>query len=90
MGNRRRNTEVDKVWEVTPSIFAHLIITYVLECKWRLVKKKNVDDFFEILRWSKEFGFDTPKGMQLKQGINRVLLGAHLIQERKNLKTVVQ
>jgi hypothetical protein len=53
VGGRRNNAEVDRVWEVTPGIFANPI-TYVLECKWGLIQKRSLDDFFEILRWSKE------------------------------------
>jgi len=68
VGNRRQNAEVDRVWEVTPGVFAQPI-TYVLECKWGLVKKRYVDDFFEVLRWSKEFGVDTPDGRQVRQGV---------------------
>ena len=68
VGERRQNAEVDRVWEVTPGVFANPI-TYVLECKWGLVKKKYVDDFFEVLKWSKEFGVDTPDGRQVRQGV---------------------
>jgi hypothetical protein len=32
VGGRRRNAEVDRVWEVTPGVFAPQI-TYVLSCK---------------------------------------------------------
>ncbi len=74
VGNRRRNAEVDRVWEVTPGVFAQPI-TYVLECKWGLVRKRDVDDFFEVLRWSKDFGVDTPKGRQVKQGVIGVFAG---------------
>ncbi|MCX6003501.1 MAG: hypothetical protein NTX46_03620 [Chloroflexi bacterium] len=41
----------------------------MLECKWGLVKKRYVDDFFEVLRWSKEFGVDAPDGRQVRQGV---------------------
>jgi len=68
VGGRRQNAEVDRVWEVTPGVFANPI-TYVLECKWGLVKRRYVDDFFEVLRWSKEFGVDTPDGLQVRQGV---------------------
>ncbi|MFC1803989.1 hypothetical protein ACFL0D_08515 [Thermoproteota archaeon] len=74
VGKRRRNAEVDRVWEVTPGVFAQPI-TYILECKWGLVRKYNVDDFFEVLRWSKEFGVDTPKGRQVRQGVIGVFAG---------------
>jgi hypothetical protein len=68
VGGRRNSAEVDRVWEVTPSIFAPTI-TYVLSCKWGLVEKRHVDDFLDVLKWSKEFGVDTPDGRDLKQGV---------------------
>jgi len=46
---------------------------YVLSCKWGLVTKRHVDDFLEVLRWSKEFGVDTPDGRNIKQGIVGVI-----------------
>ena len=49
---KKYNPEVDRVWEVTPGVFAQPI-TYVLECKWGLVTKRNVDDFLEVLRLMK-------------------------------------
>ncbi len=74
IGDRRQNAEVDRVWTITPGLFAQPI-TYVLECKWGLVKKKDVDDFLEILRWSKEFGADTEQGRVVKQGIVGIFAG---------------
>jgi len=68
VGGRRRAAEVDRVWEVSPSIFAPSI-TYVLSCKWGLVERRHIDDFLEVLRWSKEFGVDTPEGRAIKQGV---------------------
>ncbi|MFQ6074973.1 MAG: hypothetical protein ACE5Z5_02400 [Candidatus Bathyarchaeia archaeon] len=75
VGGRRQNAEVDRVWEVTPGPLLQST-TYVLECKWGLVKKGHIDDFFNILRWSKEFGVDTPDGRQIKQGITGVFAGS--------------
>jgi hypothetical protein len=75
VGGRRTSAEVDRVWEVTPGIFAPPI-TYVLSCKWGIVSKKHVDDFFDVLRWSKEFGVDTPDGRQVKQGVVGVFAGS--------------
>jgi hypothetical protein len=74
VGGRKRNAEVDRVWEVTPGIFAPPI-TYVLSCKWGLVCKRDVDDFLEVLRWSKEFGVNTPNGREIKQGVIGVFAG---------------
>jgi hypothetical protein len=84
VGGRRYNAEVDRVWEVTPGIFANPI-TYVLECKWGLIQKKNLDDFFEVLRWSKEFGVDTPEGRKIKQGIVGVFAGSSF-NPRENVR----
>jgi hypothetical protein len=75
VGGRRNNAEVDRVWEVTPGPLLQAT-TYVLECKWGLVKRRHIDDFFEVLRWSKEFGVDTPDGRQIKQGITGVFAGS--------------
>ena len=68
VGGRRNSAEVDRVWEVTPSVFAPTI-TYILSCKWGLVRKRDVDDFLEVLKWSKNFGVNTPDGRELKQGV---------------------
>lgn len=74
VGDRKRSAEVDRVWEVTPGMFAKPI-TYVLECKWGLVHKQNIDEFFDVLRWGKEFGCDTENGRAIKQGIVGVFAG---------------
>ena len=75
VGGRRQNAEVDRVWEVTPGPLLQSN-TYVLECKWGLVRKKDADDFFNILRWSKEFGVDTPEGRRVKQRVVGVFAGS--------------
>ena len=83
---RVNRAEVDRVWTVTPGIFARPI-TYVLECKWGMVRKRDIDDFFEVLRWSKEFGVDTPEGRQIRQGVIGVFAGsAFNPRERVRLK----
>lgn len=75
VGGRRTAAEVDRVWEVTPGVFVPPT-TYVLSCKWGLVKKAHVDDFLEVLRWSKEFGVNTPDGRKVKQGVTGVFAGS--------------
>jgi hypothetical protein len=75
IGGRKQNAEVDRVWSVTQGIFAQPI-TYVLECKWGLVKKRQVDDFLEVLRWSTEFGVNTSEGRSIKQGVVGVFAGS--------------
>lgn len=51
VGGRRQNAEVDRVWEVTPGPLLKPT-TYVLECKWRLVKKRHFPDTPETRRKS--------------------------------------
>lgn len=68
VGGRRSIAELDRVWEVTPGVFAPPV-TYVLSCKWGVVSKKHMDDFMEVLRWSKDFGVDTPNGRETRQGV---------------------
>ncbi|AIF84507.1 hypothetical protein NTE_02457 [Candidatus Nitrososphaera evergladensis SR1] len=74
VGDRRQNAEVDRVWTVTPSVFARPV-TYVLECKWGLVRRKDLDDFFNVLKWSTDFGVDTPEERQVKNGVVGVFAG---------------
>jgi len=82
VGDRRNTAEVDRVWSVTPGIFSQPI-TYVLESKWGLVRKHDVDDFFNVLRWSKEFGVDTENGREIKQGVIGVFAGGAFNPEEK-------
>jgi len=84
VGGRIRAAEVDRVWDVTPGVFAPPI-TYVLSCKWGLVRKNAVDDFLEVLRWSKEFGVNTPEGRQVKQGVVGVFAGS-AFNPRENVR----
>lgn len=71
---RRNNAELDRVWRVKPLAFGQPI-TYILECKWGLVDKDHLDDIVEVLKWSKEFGFDSQEGRQIKQGV-RIMFAA--------------
>jgi hypothetical protein len=74
---------VDRVWDVTPGVFAPPI-TYVLSCKWGLVRKSDVDDFFKVLKWSKEFGTNTQEGRAMKQGVVGVF-AASAFNPRENV-----
>lgn len=74
VGGRRANAEVDRVWKVTPGIFAPTV-TFVLSCKWGLVCKRDVDDFLQVLKWSKQFGVNTENGRAIKHGIVGVFAG---------------
>jgi hypothetical protein len=74
VGDRRQSAEVDRVWTVTPSVFAKPV-TCVLECKWGIVSRRDLDDFFNVLKWSTDFGVDTPEGRQVKNGVVGVFAG---------------
>jgi len=78
------NAEVDRVWTVTPGIFSPPI-TYVLECRWGVVRKWDVDDFLNVLRWSTDFGVDTPDGRQLRQGVTGVF-AASAFNPKENVR----
>jgi len=56
VGDRRQNAEVDRVWTVTPSVFARPV-TYVLECKWGLVRRKGFVAFIGCSFWLLLFGW---------------------------------
>jgi len=48
----------------------------VLQSKWGLVQKRDLDDHLEVLRWSQEFGVDTPEGREIRQGVMGVFAGS--------------
>jgi len=75
VGGRRHNAEVDRVWSIKPGPFSQEI-TYVLQSKWGLIQKRDLDDHLEVLRWSKEFGVDTPNGREIRQGVMGVFAGS--------------
>ncbi len=81
VGGRRQNAEVDRVWTVTPSIFAQPI-TYVLECKWGLVRKEDVDDFLNVLSGAKILGLTLQKEDKSSKVLSEFLLVRHLILGR--------
>jgi hypothetical protein len=74
VGGRRRNAEVDRAWTVKPSPYSPEV-TYVLQSKWGIVERRALDDHLEVLRWSQEFGVDTPNGREIKQGIVAIFAG---------------
>ena len=44
-------------------------ITYILECKSKMVTKDDLDSFLDVLKASQDFGCDTESGRQMKQGV---------------------
>lgn len=47
--------------------------------------KRHVDAFLEVLRWSKEFGVDTPDGRETKNGVIGVF-AASAFNSRENIQ----
>ncbi|MEM0254146.1 MAG: hypothetical protein QXK78_06280 [Candidatus Bathyarchaeia archaeon] len=82
VAGRFSKAEVDRVWTVNVSPLIKPI-TYVLECKWGLVGKRDLDEFMEVLRWSKEFGVDTPEGRQIKSSVIGVFAGSAFNEKEK-------
>ncbi len=74
VGDRRTNAELDRVWEVSPGPLQSPI-TFCLECKSSLVTKRTLDEFQNILRYSMDFGVDTPDGRAMRNGVVGVFAG---------------
>jgi len=73
-GERKLFAEVDRVWTIQPSPISQPV-TYVLECKWGLVRKESLEDFLNVLKWSMDFGFDSQHGRMIKQGVIGIFAG---------------
>jgi len=86
VGDLRMNAELDRVWEVSPGPLQPPI-TFVLECKSNIVTKRNFVEFLNILRFSTDFGVDTPEGRQIRNGVVGVFAaGTFDPRERLHLK----
>ena len=84
VGHRRNRAEVDRVWTVS-NILMRDPTTYVLSCKWGLVRKDDLDDFMEVLKWSKEFGSDSKDGRVVKNNVIGVF-AAGAFNPKENVK----
>jgi hypothetical protein len=82
IGDRKQFAEVDRVWMVRPSPISQSI-TYVLECKWGLIRRKDLEGFLNVIKWSYDFGVDTPEGRTIKQGIIGIFAGTAFNPEEK-------
>jgi hypothetical protein len=82
IGERKLFAEVDRVWTICPSPISQPI-TYVLECKWGLVRRKDLEGFLNVLKWSYDFGVDTPEGRTIKQGVIGIFAGTAFNPEEK-------
>jgi len=69
ISTNRSRAEFDRVWTARANPFVEPT-TYVLECKFKIVRKSDIDLFFEKLRWSKEFGTYSDTGERvIRQGV---------------------
>jgi hypothetical protein len=82
VGERKLFAEVDRVWTICPSPISQPI-RYVLECKWGLVRRKDLEGFLNVLKWSYDFGVDTPEGRAIKQGVIGIFAGTAFNPEEK-------
>jgi hypothetical protein len=82
IGERKLFAEVDRAWTIRPSPISQSI-TYVLECKWGLVRRRDLEGFLNVLKWSYEFGVDTPEGRTIKQGVIGIFAGTAFNPEEK-------
>jgi hypothetical protein len=82
IGERKQFAELDRVWTIRPSPISQAI-TYVLECKWGLVRKKDLEGFLNVLKWSYDFGVDTPEGRAIKQGVIGIFAGTAFNPEER-------
>lgn len=74
---RKKSAEIDGVWESRESgtLCTHEKVTNVLETKFSLVRKEDLEDFVEIVKWSKQFGADERHGRIIRNGIVLWLAG---------------
>jgi hypothetical protein len=82
IGERKLFAEVDRVWTIRPSPISQPV-TYVLECKWGLVRRKDLEGFLNVLKWSYDFGVDTSEGRAIKQGVIGIFAGTAFNPEEK-------
>ena len=82
IGERKLFAEVDRVWTICPSPISQSI-TYVLECKWGLVRRRDLEGFLNVLKWSYDFGVDTPEGRTIKQGVIGIFAGTAFNPEER-------
>ena len=75
---RKKSAEIDGVWESRESgtLCAHEKVTNVVEAKFSLIRKDDLEDFVEVVKWSKEFGADERHGRIIKNGVVLWMSGA--------------
>jgi hypothetical protein len=75
---RKKSAEIDGVWQSREpgTLCAHEKVTNVVEAKFALVRREDLEDFVEKVRWSKEFGANDRHGRVIKNGVVLWVAGA--------------
>jgi hypothetical protein len=75
---RKRAAEIDGIWEARESalLCENERVTNVLEVKFNLIRREDVEDFLDVIRFSKELGADDRHGRVVKNGIVLWMAGA--------------
>jgi len=75
---RKKSAEIDGVWESSePSLLCNnMEVTNLLEVKFNLVRRDDIEDFLDIARFSKEFGADDRHGRVIRNGVVLWMAGA--------------
>jgi hypothetical protein len=75
---RKKSAEIDGVWESREAALLcnNEEVTNLLEVKFNLVRRDDVEDFLDIARFSKEFGADDRHGRVIRNGVVLWMAGA--------------
>jgi len=75
---RKKSAEIDGVWESRePAVLCNNEeVTNLLEVKFNLIRRDDVEDLLDIARFSKEFGADDRHGRVIRNGVVLWMAGA--------------
>jgi hypothetical protein len=75
---RKKSAEIDGVWESRePALLCNNEeVTNLIEVKFNLIRRDDVEDLLDIARFSKEFGADDRHGRVIRNGVVLWMAGA--------------
>jgi len=75
---RKKSAEIDGVWESRePALLCNNEeVTNLIEVKFNLIRRDDIEDFLDIARFSKEFGADDRHGRVIRNGVVLWMVGA--------------
>jgi DNA-binding transcriptional ArsR family regulator len=75
---RKKSAEIDGVWESREQaeLCKDAEVTNLLEVKFSLIRRDDVEDFVDIARFSAEFGADAKHGRVIRNGVVLWMAGA--------------